>query len=81
MHPMYGWILSVKLNHSMFIKLGLEIVDPRVITLWLSAGRFEFLHRQQADDQMIEGSAGAHIRAEFYLEGYGWIPVDVPAAE
>ncbi|HOJ97906.1 MAG TPA: transglutaminase domain-containing protein [Methanospirillum sp.] len=56
-------------------------MDPRVITLWLSAGCFEFLHRQQADDQMIEGSAGAHIRAEFYLEGYGWIPVDVPAAE
>ncbi len=31
--------------------------------------------------QMIEGSAGTHIWAEFYLEGYGWIPVDVTAAE
>ncbi|WP_319579418.1 transglutaminase domain-containing protein [uncultured Methanospirillum sp.] len=31
--------------------------------------------------QMIEGSAGTHIWAEYYLEGYGWIPVDVTAAE
>lgn len=31
--------------------------------------------------QMIEGTAGTHIWAEFYLEGYGWIPVDVTAAE
>lgn len=31
--------------------------------------------------QMIDGSAGTHIWAEFYLEGYGWIPVDVTAAE
>jgi transglutaminase-like putative cysteine protease len=31
--------------------------------------------------QMIEGSPGTHIWAEFYLEGYGWIPVDVTAAE
>jgi len=31
--------------------------------------------------QMIEGSAGTHVWAEYYLEGYGWIPVDVTAAE
>ncbi len=31
--------------------------------------------------QMIEGTAGTHVWAEFYLEGYGWIPVDVTAAE
>lgn len=31
--------------------------------------------------QMIEGSAGTHIWAEYYLGGYGWIPVDVTAAE
>jgi len=31
--------------------------------------------------QMIEGTPGTHIWAEFYLEGYGWIPVDVTAAE
>lgn len=31
--------------------------------------------------QMIEGYAGTHVWAEFYLEGYGWIPVDVTAAE
>ena len=30
---------------------------------------------------MIEGKAGTHFWAEYYLEGYGWIPVDVTAAE
>ena len=27
------------------------------------------------------GSAGTHFWAEYYLEGYGWVPVDVTAAE
>ncbi|MDD1724454.1 MAG: transglutaminase-like domain-containing protein [Methanospirillum sp.] len=31
--------------------------------------------------QMIMGNAGTHFWAEYYLEGYGWIPVDVTAAE
>ena len=31
--------------------------------------------------QMILGTPGTHIWAEYYLEGYGWIPVDVTAAE
>lgn len=31
--------------------------------------------------QMIMGTPGTHIWAEYYLEGYGWIPVDVTAAE
>jgi hypothetical protein len=31
--------------------------------------------------QMIQGFAGTHFWAEYYLEGYGWIPVDVTAAE
>ena len=31
--------------------------------------------------QMIDGPAGTHFWAEYYLEGYGWIPVDVTAAE
>jgi transglutaminase-like putative cysteine protease len=31
--------------------------------------------------QMILGSAGTHVWAEYYLEGYGWIPVDVTVAE
>ncbi len=31
--------------------------------------------------QMILGTPSSHIWAEFYLEGYGWIPVDVTAAE
>jgi transglutaminase-like putative cysteine protease len=32
-------------------------------------------------NQMILGTAGDHFWAEFYLEGYGWVPVDVTAAE
>jgi hypothetical protein len=31
--------------------------------------------------QMIQGKAGDHFWAVYYLEGYGWIPVDVTAAE
>ncbi len=31
--------------------------------------------------QMIQGYAGTHFWAEYYLEGYGWVPVDVTAAE
>ncbi len=31
--------------------------------------------------QMIQGFAGTHFWAEYYLEGYGWVPVDVTAAE
>jgi len=31
--------------------------------------------------QMFPGSEGTHFWAEYYLEGYGWIPVDVTAAE
>lgn len=31
--------------------------------------------------QMVTGNAGTHFWAEYYLEGYGWIPVDVTAAE
>ncbi|MEN6395842.1 MAG: transglutaminase domain-containing protein [Methanoregula sp.] len=31
--------------------------------------------------QLVPGSAGTHFWAEYYLEGYGWIPVDVTAAE
>jgi transglutaminase-like putative cysteine protease len=30
---------------------------------------------------MILGSACTHVWAEYYLEGYGWIPVDVTVAE
>lgn len=31
--------------------------------------------------QMIQGFAGTHFWAEYYLEGYGWIPVDVTGSE
>jgi hypothetical protein len=31
--------------------------------------------------QTILGTAGTHVWAEYYLEGYGWIPVDVTVAE
>lgn len=31
--------------------------------------------------QTITGPAGTHIWAEFYVEGYGWIPADVTVAE
>jgi len=31
--------------------------------------------------QLIPGWEGPHFWAEYYLEGYGWIPVDVTAAE
>jgi hypothetical protein len=31
--------------------------------------------------QMVEGTAGTHFWAEYYLEGYGWIPVDVTVSE
>ncbi|MDO8873776.1 MAG: transglutaminase domain-containing protein [Methanoregula sp.] len=31
--------------------------------------------------QLIPGGEGPHFWAEYYLEGYGWIPVDVTAAE
>ena len=37
--------------------------------------------RTVGGNQMILGTAGDHFWAEFYLEGYGWIPVDVTAAE
>ena len=37
--------------------------------------------RTTGGNQMILGTAGDHFWAEFYLEGYGWIPVDVTAAE
>lgn len=31
--------------------------------------------------QMFEGKPGTHFWAEYYLEGYGWVPNDVTAAE
>jgi len=31
--------------------------------------------------QLVPGDEGTHFWAEYYLEGYGWIPVDVTAAE
>lgn len=31
--------------------------------------------------QLVPGLAGEHFWAEYYLEGYGWIPVDVTVAE
>ncbi|MFA4848449.1 MAG: transglutaminase domain-containing protein [Methanoregula sp.] len=31
--------------------------------------------------QMILGPAGTHVWAEYYVEGYGWIPADVTVAE
>lgn len=31
--------------------------------------------------QIVPGVAGTHFWAEFYLEGYGWIPVDITVAE
>lgn len=31
--------------------------------------------------QLVPGLAGTHFWAEFYLPGYGWIPVDVTIAE
>ena len=31
--------------------------------------------------QLVPGNEGTHFWAEYYLEGYGWIPVDVTIAE
>jgi transglutaminase-like putative cysteine protease len=31
--------------------------------------------------QMVEGYAGTHFWAEYYIEGYGWVPADVTVAE
>ena len=31
--------------------------------------------------QMITGTPGTHFWAEYYLEGYGWVPVDVTAED
>lgn len=33
--------------------------------------------RTTGGHQMITGNARIHFQAEYYLEGYGWIPVDV----
>ena len=37
--------------------------------------------RVPAGYQMIPGPAGTHVWAEYYMEGYGWIPADVTVAE
>jgi len=37
--------------------------------------------RVPAGYQMILGPAGTHVWAEYYIEGYGWIPADVTVAE
>jgi len=37
--------------------------------------------RVPAGYQMILGPAGTHVWAEYYVEGYGWIPADVTVAE
>jgi transglutaminase-like putative cysteine protease len=37
--------------------------------------------RVPAGYQMILGPPGTHVWAEYYIEGYGWIPADVTVAE
>jgi transglutaminase-like putative cysteine protease len=37
--------------------------------------------RVPAGYQIVLGPAGTHVWAEYYVEGYGWIPADVTVAE
>ena len=81
-HPAHFWMDATKTPESAYV-LSTGIGDCGSQSMYYAAllRSVGIPARAQGGYQMIEGTPGTHFWAEYYLEGYGWIPVDVTAAE
>ncbi|MHB8163204.1 MAG: transglutaminase-like domain-containing protein [Methanoregula sp.] len=81
-HAPHSWINAMKIPESTYM-LTTDIGDCGTQSVYFAAlcRSLGIPARAPGGYQMIEGKAGTHFWAEYYLEGYGWIPVDVTAAE
>jgi hypothetical protein len=81
-HAAHSWIDAKKIPESTYM-LTTGIGDCGTQSMYFAAlcRSLGIPARAPGGYQMIEGKAGTHFWAEYYLEGYGWIPVDVTAAE
>jgi transglutaminase-like putative cysteine protease len=81
-HPAHFWLDATKTPESAYV-LSTGIGDCGSQSMYYAAllRAAGIPARAQGGYQMIEGTPGTHFWAQFYLEGYGWIPVDVTAAE
>lgn len=81
-HAPHFWIEASQNSESQYV-LETGIGDCGTQSMYFAAlcRAIGIPARATGGYQMITGSPGTHIWAEYYLEGYGWIPVDVTAAE
>ncbi len=81
-HAPHSWLDATRTPESLYVlKTGIGDCGSQSIYFTALCRSIGIPARASGGYQMIQGHAGTHFWAEFYLEGYGWIPVDVTAAE
>lgn len=81
-HPPHSWLDAMKIPESEYmLQTGIGDCGTQSIYFAALCRSLGIPARAPGGYQMIEGTTGTHFWAEYYIEGYGWVPADVTAAE